>query len=128
MKLFLKLEIKHWEEIICKMEGQDSNLIRKLGWANNPEGFSSKVPFLDICKALEDEGYGLLADKNNPDRLDETNSVFSVVLPDNTIISGRDIDNYLEQRNGTYSSTNKEDIKMHKVYMYYTSFIASHSH
>jgi hypothetical protein len=112
--------------LTCNMT-EENNLIRKLGWANK-EYLPSKVPFLDRCKALENEGYGLLADKNNPDRLDETNFVFSVVLPDNTIISGRDIEAYLERRNGEYSSTNKEDIKMHKVHMYYAGFIDSHSH
>jgi hypothetical protein len=109
------------------MTEENSNLVIKLGWANK-EYLPSRVPFLDSCKALENEGYGLLADKNNPNRFDKTNSVFSVVLPDSTIISGRDIDIYLEKRNGDYSSTNKDDIKMHKVYMYYTGFIDSHLH
>jgi len=110
------------------MEGAEINLVKKLGWANNKEGFSSKIPFLDHCKALENEGYGMLADKNNLDRFDETNSVFSVVLPDNTVVSARDIKEYIEMRKGNYSSTNSDDVKMYKVQIYYTSFIASHSH
>jgi hypothetical protein len=110
------------------MEEKDKGLVIKLGWANNPEGFSSKVPFLDRCKVLENMGYGMLADKNNPDRLDETNSVFSVVLPDNTVVSAKDIDAYIEEREGHYSSTNKEDVRIHDAHIYYTGFMASHSH
>src|SRR5674536_156246 len=98
------------------MEGQESNLIKKLGWANNLKGFSSQIPFLDRCKALEKMGYGMLADKSNPDRLDEGEYGFSVVLPSskgNKIVSTRDMETYLEKRKGNYSSTNKEDIDIH---------------
>lgn len=113
----------------CKMEGQESNLVIKLSWANNEEStLPSGIPFIDRCKDLEKAGWGMLADKNNPDRFDESNSVFFMVTPKNKIISGRDIELYLEKRKGNYSSTNQEDIDMHDARVYYMGFVASHLH
>ena len=114
----------------CKMTEDNNSLVKKLGWANK-EYLPSDVPFLDRCKTLENEGYGMLADKSNPDRLDEGKYGFSVVLPSskgNKIVSTRDIEAYLEKRKGNYSSTNQEDIDMHDVQVYYMGFIAAHSH
>ena len=111
------------------MEEKGKGLVIKLGWANN-QGitFPSDIPFIDRCKDLEKAGWGMLADKNNPDRFDEDNSVFSMVTPKNKIISTNDIGAYLERRKGNYSSTNEDDIDIHDAQVYYMGFIASHLH
>jgi hypothetical protein len=101
------------------MEGE-SNLVKKLRWADKiKEDSSSEIPFIDHCKRLEDKGYGMLEDKNNPGEIDEDN----VVLPDNTIVSTKDVGAYLERRKGSYCSQNDEDVQMHNIQLYHSSFV-----
>jgi len=102
------------------MEGEDKGLVKKLGWAYNFHSvFPKGLLTIEQYQKLEDEGYGMLADKNDPDKVDESDSV---VCPDGTIVNSKDIDEYIKGRKANYSSENKEDIKMFNVQMYCLGF------
>jgi hypothetical protein len=99
----------------------ESNLVKKLSWVDKvKEEEVSEIPFIKHCKALEDKGYGMLEDKNHPGEIDEN----KVVLPDNTIVSTKDIEVYLERRNGSYCSQNDEDVQMHNIQLYHSTFVS----
>ncbi len=99
-----------------------SDLINKIFWTKNMEEVldidKDHKPFY-YCRALEEEGFGLLASNDDLSAID---SSYSVVCPDDTIVTPKQIIDYWERRRGSYSSRNPNDIKMHKVRMYYLTF------
>lgn len=102
------------------MSKKDSDLVKKIGWAYNvKEILPSDMPAIVHCRELEDEGFGMLADKFRLGRIDDSDSV---VCPDGTIIGLKDIEKYNEKRNGSYNSENTGDVKIHKADMYYLGF------
>jgi hypothetical protein len=102
-------------------ESETETLVRKVGWIYRGKKVSfENRQFLALYRKLEDEGFGMLADKNNPTNADKSNSV---VCPDGSIFTPEQIENYWDKKGGMfYSSENPEDVKMHKVRMYYLGF------
>jgi len=100
------------------------NLVKKIGWAYNvQEILPSDTQAITNYKKLEDEGFGMLADKNNPEKVDASDSV---VCPDGSVFTFAQIELYCEKRYkqnfGIYNSKNPEDVKMNKADIYYKGF------
>jgi hypothetical protein len=97
------------------------DLVKKIGWAYNVKDvWPSNISTIARCQKLEDEGFGMLADKNNPERMDASDSV---VCPDGSILNSEQIEIYWEKKGRIYySSENPEDVKMYKAQMYYLGF------
>lgn len=94
--------------------------VRKVGWAYDVEGiWPLNIQFLSHYQKLEDEGFGMLEDKKRSGKVDESDSV---VCPDGSVLTLKQIENYLEKRRWNYDSENPEDVKMHKAYAYYLGF------
>jgi hypothetical protein len=100
---------------------ETSTLVKKICWAYNVKDvWPGDIQSLARCQKLEDEGFGILADKNNSERMDISDSV---VCPDGRVFTPEQIETYWEKKCGMhYSSENKEDVKMHKTRMYYLGF------
>lgn len=75
--------------------------------------------YFSRCEELESEGFGMLADKNDPSKLDEN---LSVVFPDGTSLACSEIKDYWEKKPG-YSSKNPKDVVMHKARVYCLSLV-----
>jgi len=100
------------------------SLVKKIGWAYNvQEILSSDMPAVAHCKELEDEGFGMLTNKNNPEKIDASDSV---VCPDGSVFTYAQIEIYWEKRYkqsfAIYNSENPEDVKMNKADIYYKGF------
>jgi hypothetical protein len=121
MKPSSELKIKPWRQSICKMG--EGGLVKKVFWTHDVRDFEElnllKKGIIESCRNLEEQGYGLLEDANNPGKIDPS---CSVVSPDGKIFTPEQINSYLSERKGNFSSENKEDMKMHKIYMYYIGF------
>jgi predicted metalloprotease len=107
------------------MEGQESNLVRKLGWVSSGINVeTSDEETIVHCQKLENEGFGMLADKDNPKTIDKSNSV---VCPDNSILTLEQIEDYWTQKynqsGSVYSSSSLDDPKMYKARLYCLGFI-----
>jgi len=106
------------------MSKKDSDLVKKIRWAYNlKEVQPSDMSAVAHCQKLEDEGFGMLADKNNPKKIDASDSV---VFPDGSVFTAAQIELYWEKRYkqsfAIYNSENPEDVKMNKADMYYKGF------
>lgn len=102
----------------------NKGLVKKLGWAYTVHKIlPSTLLTIDQYKKLEDEGFGMLADKNNPEKVDESDSV---VCPDGSVLTPEQIQKYVADRykkNGIiYSSENPDIWEMQKAQMYYQGF------
>jgi hypothetical protein len=98
---------------------EEKGLVKKIFWTSlKIESWPSDLSTLDRYHKLEDEGFGMLADTENPNSFDKS---FSVVCPSGEILSPKQITNYWNTRGG-YSSNNPEDVKMHNARMYYMGF------
>lgn len=100
------------------------NLVKKIGWAYNlKEILPLDMSAVAHCQKLEDEGFGMLADKNNPEKVDASDSV---VCPDGSVFTFVQIELYWEKRYrqsfAIYNSENPEDVKTNKADMYYLGF------
>jgi hypothetical protein len=103
--------------------GED--LIKKISWTYGVlEVWNSDIQSLANLQKLENEGFGMLADEKYPDKVDASDSV---VCPDGSIFTPRDIEVYFErkyrQTGKLYDSKDPEDVKIHKAQMYYLGFI-----
>jgi hypothetical protein len=106
------------------MEERDRGLVKKVGWAYNVQKvLPSDLLTIDQYKKLEDEGFGMLADKNNPEKVDESDSV---VCPDGSVLTHEQIQNYVDdkykQNGSVYSSKDSDIWKIQKAQMYYLGF------
>lgn len=104
------------------MEENKKSLINKIPWTEKAEDIfesDTEENFFSRCQQLESEGFGMLASKFDASIIDQTSSV---VCPDGEILTPEKIRFYWEKRNGSYSSKNLEDVKMHKARIYYLSF------
>jgi hypothetical protein len=106
------------------MEEKDNGLVKKLGWAYNIQDvWPSELQSIARYQELEDEGFGMLADKNDSTKIDISGSV---VCPDGTVLTFEQINSYWSERYSksgqVYNSTNEKDIMMHKAQMYYLGF------
>jgi hypothetical protein len=105
------------------MEEKDSKLTKKILWAQNfdeeKETSHLNKQIIHSCKRLEEEGFGLLGDKDNPEKIDKN---ISIVCPNGEIFTPEQITNYLIRRKGRFNSKDIEDIKMHKINIYYFGF------
>jgi hypothetical protein len=101
---------------------ETSILVKKICWAYNdfPIHWPGDIQSLAHCQKLEDEGFGILADIKNPEKMDISESI---VCPDGRVFTPEQIENYWDKKgNIHYSSENPEDVKMHKARMYYLGF------
>ncbi len=104
------------------MEENKKSLINKISWTEKSEYIfdsSKEENILFRCKQLENEGFGMLASSLDTSIIDSSNSI---VCPDGEIFLPLEIRKYWDRRNGSYSSKNPNDVKMHKVRVYYLSF------
>ena len=106
------------------MGERDRGLVKKVGWAYTVhKDLPSNLLTIVQYKKLEDEGFGMLADKNNPKEADVSDSV---VCPDGSVLAHEQIQKYIEDKykqNGSiYSSKNPDIWKMQKAQMYYLGF------
>jgi len=105
------------------MEEKDSKLTKKILWAysfderNNSSHLNKQI--IHSCTRLEEEGFGMLEDKDNPGNIDES---FSIVSPNGEIFTPEQITNYWMRRGGRFNSRDIEDTKMHKMNIYYFGF------
>lgn len=99
--------------------GVKKGLINKISWTGSKiESWPSDLHSLSRYQTLEDEGFGMLADKNDSNKFDESDSI---VCPDGTVFTPTEISDYWSRRGG-YSSSNPDDVKMHKARVYYMGF------
>lgn len=105
------------------MGEKDSNLVKKILWTGMKDTLPSGIQSLARCQKLEEGGFGMLANKENPEKVDKSESV---VCPDGSILTSKQINDYWDGRykqNGKiYDSQNPEDLKMHDARMYYLGF------
>jgi len=105
------------------MEEQYKGLVKKILWTHNINNLKEinhlQKQILESCQKLEDEGFGMLANKENPEKIDDS---CSVVYPDGSIFTPEQITSYWMRRGGGFNSENPEDMKMHKINMYYFGF------
>jgi len=98
-----------------------NGLVKKIGWTEGSMGiWPSDIKSFLHCQKLEEEGFGMLADKDNPDKMDGSDSV---VCPDGSVFTPKQMEGYWNQKGRSYSSENPEDIKMHKANLYYFGFV-----
>ena len=104
------------------MENNNKTLVNKIPWTEKSEDVfdSDKEGSLFYrCQQLENEGFGMLASSFDISVIDPSNSV---VCPDGKIFTLKQIDVYWHRRRGSYSSRNPDDVRMHKVRIYYLGF------
>ena len=108
------------------MEEHDKELekkVNKIPWTYNFDNLKEanylRKESIKSCQRLEEEGFGMLEDPDNPGKID---SSCSVVSPDGEVFTQEQINNYLIARKGGFNSENPEDMKMHNVNMYYFGF------
>jgi hypothetical protein len=104
------------------MEEGDNRLVKKILWAyivDDKEETPLRKLIIDSCKKLEDFGFGMLENANNPGKIDISCSVIS---PDGSIFTPEQINDYWMKRGGGFNSENPEDMKMHNINMYYFGF------
>jgi len=105
------------------MKKGDNTLRKKILWAysfderNNSSHLNKQI--IRSCTRLEDEGFGMLEDKGNPGNVDKS---LSVVSPNGEIFTPKQIIDYWMNRCGEFNSRSIEDIKMHKLNIYYFGF------
>jgi hypothetical protein len=101
----------------------EKGLVKKIFWTNVSDNLHSDITHY---KKLEEIGFGMLADKENPEKIDKS---LSVVCPDGSVFTYKQIENYWTKKNGgviySFSSENKEDMKIHDAEIYYTGFVNS---
>lgn len=100
--------------------GEEKGLINKIGWAYKVrDTWPSDIQLIASCQKLESQGFGMLADKENPVRIDGSDSV---VCPDGTVLTPKQINFYWNQKDRKYNPKDPENFKMHRAYMYYLGF------
>jgi hypothetical protein len=108
---------------VFEMIDEKRGLVRKILWTQNVDDLKEmsdlKKQILKSCERLEEQGLGMLADKNNPEKIDDS---CSVVCSDGSIFTPKQITDYLIKRRGEFNSENPEDMKMHKINLYYSGF------
>ena len=96
-----------------------SNLVKKIFWTGSKiESWPSDLQSLTHYQNLEEEGFGMLANKEDSNKIDES---ASIVCPDGTILTPKQISDYWTKRAG-YNSSNLDDIRMYKAKIYYMGF------
>jgi hypothetical protein len=103
------------------MTKEKKELVKKLSWAYGvQEVWPSGIQSLAQCQKLEDEGFGMLANKDRPEIIDDSDSV---ICPDGSVLTPEQLELYWEKKGEVhYNSENPEDVKMHKARMYYLGF------
>ena len=87
--------------MICKMKEGDKGLVKKFFWAQKVDNIGEFNPtiakIIEKSLQLEKEGFGMLADKDNPEIIDLSDKG-PVVCPDGTIVTEKEINFYWESR------------------------------
>jgi hypothetical protein len=107
---------------MTKISSMEKGLVKKIFWTYNVKDvWNSEIQSLANCQKLEEEGFGMLEDKNHLGKIDNSESV---VLSDGRVFTPKQIDDYWgKKKNGSiYSSGNPEDVIMHKARMYLLGF------
>ncbi len=105
------------------MKESENTLRKKILWAysfderNNSSHLNKQI--IHSCTKLEEEGFGMLEDKDYPGNVDKS---LSVVSPNGEIFTSEQILDYWMKRGGKFNSRNTEDMKMHKMNIYYFGF------
>ena len=94
------------------MEENGKNLeekVNKVLLTHHPEYLEEddhlKENILQSCQRLEEEGFGMLEDPNNPGKIYKKS--YSVVFPDGKVVSEKEINSYKLARRGSFNSLNK---------------------
>jgi hypothetical protein len=109
---------------MIKTASVEKGLVKKIFWTYNVKDiWHSEIQSLANCQKLEEEGFGMLEDKKNSGRVDDSDSV---VCPDGSVFTSEQIDDYWNnKKDGSYySSQNPKDVMMHKARMYLLGFRA----
>lgn len=97
--------------------------VNKILWthkfSNLKEADHLREQIFECCQKLEDNGFGMLEDANNPGKID---SSCSIVCPDGSVFTPKQIEDYLMERKANFNSENEKDMKMYNINMYYFGF------
>ena len=104
-----------------KEEGlEKENLVKKIGWVDTVRDFfPSDMQYISLCKKLEENGFGMLADKTNHNRIDGNDSV---VFPNGEVLTSKQIIDYWEGEKRKFNPKDKENLRMFQAYIYYAGF------
>jgi hypothetical protein len=112
------------------MGDEEKGMVKKILWTENVKNIekanSALRGLISKCKELENEGFGILEDVNNPGKIDSKENDCSIVCPDGGVFTSEQIAQYFySQKNKSffyYRSGNLENNKMFKAQWYYNGF------